>query len=167
MNPKRIIILGISGSGKTTLANQISEKLNIQSYDLDDIFFTRKFDKKRGEKSREKLFNNLVKKRKWIIEGVYTTWIEEGIKKSDLVILLDIPFRKTSYRVSKRYFSRKGEHRETLKDLIKLINFIRKYKSKKNKRGYGLHKSLIDKHKADFIILKTKKEINSFLENYS
>jgi len=162
---RKIFILGISGSGKTTLAKQISKKLKISSYDLDNIFFIRRFDKRRPEASRIRLFNKLINKKSWIIEGVYSDWIEDGLKKSDLVILLDVPFRKTTYRVSKRYVKRKGKYKENIKDLLKLINFIRKYKSKKNKKGYNLHMKLINKHKVEYIILKNNKQINEFLND--
>lgn len=166
-NLKRIFILGTSGSGKTTLAKQISKKLKIKNYDLDDIFFIRKFDKKRTEKSRNKLFSKLIKKRKWIIEGVYSDWIENGIIKSDLVILLDVPFRKTAYRVYKRFRSRTGKYKETWKDFFNLLKFIKRYKKKNNPKGYNLHKKLIDKHRVNFIKIKNNKQLNDFLDGLS
>lgn len=37
--PNKIFILGTSGSGKTTLAENLSEKMNILHYNLDDFFW--------------------------------------------------------------------------------------------------------------------------------
>ncbi len=62
MNLKRIFILGNMGSGKSTLAKKISKKLNISHYDLDDIFWSRKFNKKRNYKLRDKKFRELCDK---------------------------------------------------------------------------------------------------------
>lgn len=158
---KRIYILGNAGSGKTYLAKKLSKILKIQDYNLDDIFFYRKYDKKRSEKNREKLFKSIYKKKKWIIEGGYLSWIEEGIKKSDLVIFIEVPFYKTIYRVFKRFKKRKGKHKETWKDVFILIRSAKRYK----KKGYYKHQELIQKHKAEVIYLKNKKEINKFLRN--
>jgi len=160
----RIFILGTSGSGKTYLAKELSKRLNIQEYDLDDIFFSRKYDKPRSEKSREKMFTAICKKEKWVIEGVYSTWIDAGIKKSDLVIILDTPFHITSYRIFKRFLSRKGKHKETWKDIFTLLKFVKKYRKKSYDKGYYKHKEIIDKHKVEFVEIKNKKGLSKFLE---
>jgi len=158
---KRIYILGNAGSGKTYLAEKLSNMLKIPNYELDNLFFYRKYDKKRSEKNREKLFKNICKKKKWIIEGGYLSWIEEGIKKSDLVIFIEVPFYKTIYRVFKRFKKRKGKNKETWKDVFVLIKSAKRYK----KKGYYQHKELIQKHKLKIIFLKNKKEINEFLKD--
>ncbi|MBS3144559.1 AAA family ATPase, partial [Candidatus Woesearchaeota archaeon] len=40
---KRIYILGCSGSGKTSVAQELARKLHIQHYDLDDLFWKKKY----------------------------------------------------------------------------------------------------------------------------
>jgi adenylate kinase family enzyme len=169
MEKKRVFILGTVGSGKTSLARELSKKLNIKHYDLDDIFWTKRFNKKRDEKQRNKLLKNIISKKKWIIEGVYTDWIEEGIKKSDDVIILDIPFRSLFYRITKRTLKKekskeKGEekYKENLRGFLGLIKSAIRYKG--GSRAYYKHKKMIDKYKVNFIILRSKKQINKFLE---
>jgi adenylate kinase family enzyme len=167
---KRIFVLGTVGSGKSTLAKKLSEILEIKSYDLDDIFWSNKFNKKRNEKLRDKKFLQIINKKSWIIEGVYGDWIESGIKKSDLVIILKIPFIKLGYRITKRTLLReksklKGNnvYKDNIKDYFNLLKAAKNYYKKSHKRGYFKHKELIDKHKINFIELKSTKEINKFL----
>ena len=59
-------------SGKTTLAKKISKKLNIQHYDLDDLFWERKYDLKRSHEECTKRLKKIAKKKQWIIEGVFS-----------------------------------------------------------------------------------------------
>ena len=159
--------------GKSTIAKKISDKLNIPHYDLDNIFWT-KFNKKRSEKAREIKFKELCNKKKWIIEGAYSTWIEYGIKKADLIVLLKIPMISLLWRITKRSIKREkqknlGEERyqQNFKDYIQLIKVTLKYYTRNDGRGYLKHKELIEKSKVNFIILKTNREINDFIKNIS
>ena len=172
MKPDKIYILGTVGSGKTYLAKKLSEILKIEHYDLDDIFWTTKFNKKRNEKERNILFKEICNKKKWIIEGVYSTWIECGIKKSNLVILVNPKTPALLYRIIKRYIKRekskiKGKERynENFNDLLGLTKAVLKYKRKSFERGYYKHKELIDKHKVEVIYLRNKKETNKLLKD--
>lgn len=168
--PNRIYIIGTVGSGKTSLANKLSNILKIKHYDLDNIFWKKQYNIKRDNQEREKLFNDLCNKKKWIIEGVYSSWIEEGIKKSDLIILLDIPLHTLFWRVTKRTITRekskkfgKDKYKESLSGYLGLLKAIIRYKNKKHLTGYYKHKELIDKHKVNFVVLKNKKEVEEFL----
>jgi adenylate kinase family enzyme len=166
MKPKKIYILGSSASGKTTLANKISEILKIKTYDLDDIFWYKKYTKKRNiEKRKEKLKQLIKGKKKWILEGIYTDWSEKAIKNADLIIFLDIPKYLLSWRVFKRYIIRKRKGDETLKSCFNLIKYVRGYKKRKDAFGYEAHKKIAKGHKKEAIILKNSKEINKFLES--
>ncbi|MEJ2268107.1 MAG: AAA family ATPase, partial [Nanoarchaeota archaeon] len=158
---KKIFILGNMGSGKSTLAKIISEKLEIKCYDLDDIFWTKKFDKKRSKKIRDKMFKELCDKDKWIIEGAYATWIEYGIKKAEVIILLKIPVKSLLWRITKRSIKREkkknfGEERyqRSFKDYMNLIKATLKYYKREDGGGFHQHKKLIKKHKTEFIIIK-------------
>lgn len=44
MKIKKIHIIGGSGSGKTYIADRISEKLDIKTYDLDELFWDNSAD---------------------------------------------------------------------------------------------------------------------------
>tara|TARA_Y100000310_G_scaffold231157_1_gene233673 strand:+ start:2610 stop:3143 length:534 start_codon:yes stop_codon:yes gene_type:complete len=167
MSVKKIHIIGVSGSGKSWISKKLSDILKIKHYDLDDIYFERKFDKLREEKNRKKLFNKLIKKDRWIIEGTYSRWIEPSIKKSDLVIWMDSPLHVLFVRIFCRFLGRrKSDNKEKFWWVLQLMNFVRKYKKKTECSGYHKHKSILKKHKVDFIYLKNKKEVGRFLKNF-
>jgi len=174
MKLKKIFILGNIGSGKSTLAKRLCSILKIKHYDLDNLFWTNKFNKKRSEKVRDEKFKELCNKKEWIIEGVYSTWIEYGIKKADLVVLLKISKKDLLWRITKRSIKKEEEKKleierytQNFSDYLQLIKATLKYYVRKDGRGYLKHKELIEKNKVDFIILKTSKEINNFLKEIS
>lgn len=166
MKINKIYILGTSGSGKTYLANQLSRILKIKNYDLDDIYWIKKFTIKK-EKRRDKLKKLLKGKKQWIIEGIYTDWAIDAVKKSDFIILIDTPFKTRAYRILKRYIKRKIKgNSESIKDCFNLIKYSSKYKKEhKNPESYQNHKSIIKRHNKKFIIIKNKRQINRFLNN--
>jgi len=65
---KKIRIIGTSRSGKSTLAQKLSQQYNITSYDLDELYFSHKYDRKRSKEEREHLAETLVAQSSWIIE---------------------------------------------------------------------------------------------------
>ncbi len=130
--------------------------------------------KKRNYKSRDKKFRELCDENKWVIEGAYATWVEYGIKKTDLVVLLKIPKKNLLWRITKRSIKREKEEKigkekyhQNFRDYLQLIKATLRYYVRKDGRGYLKHKELIEKNKVDFIILKTNKEINNFLKEIS
>lgn len=175
MKYKRIYILGTGGAGKTYLADYISSNYKIPHLHLDDIFWLRKYTKKRSEKYRLKKLKEIAKTKKWIIEGAYATWTPYAIKKADLVIWLYPHEYIMAWRVFKRFFERKFKHnsKDNLFDLFNMLKFVLGYKivkRKEDKTGYERHKELVEKSKAELIIIKSKKQLNDFLaklENHS
>jgi adenylate kinase family enzyme len=143
--------------------------LKLPVYDLDDIFWKhgseRKYDVKRDEKERNKLLKKITKKDKWIIEGCYSSWIEDSIKKSDLIIWLDPKFYVLAYRLILRFFKRKLLlSKEGLRDLGLLLKYAKNYHKKNQPAGYHKHRELIEKNKLRFIYIRNKKELNRFLK---
>ena len=59
----KIHIIGSSGSGKSYFAEKLSKKFNILHYDLDDIEWKRKYDIENEPGTKEKLLNEILKKR--------------------------------------------------------------------------------------------------------
>jgi len=169
MKYKKIYIMGTSGSGKSHLAKIISKKLNIKHLDLDDIYWIKKYTKalqleKRGPKLKKFLKNN----KSWIIEGVYSNWSIEAIKKSDLIIWLDISLNKRLYRLIKRHIQRISNKKtpSKIKDTIDIIKYSYSYKKKSNKHhsSYYNHNKILKKHKKNYILLKNNKQINEFIK---
>lgn len=166
-NMKKIFIIGVSGSGKSTLSKQLSKLLKIPHFDLDDIFFIKRYNNKRKSCDCEIKLKELLKKNKsWIIEGVYY-WGKIAIDKADLVIWLNYKINVSIYRVIKRWFTRKREDRGTMKELYYLIQHIRTYKKiKPNKKysAYEKHKKIISKNKHNLVKIKNNKDLRELLK---
>ena len=163
---KRIYIIGPSGSGKTTLAKKLSKKLGIPSYDLDDIFWIKKPVKKRRESLLKPRLKKLIKKKKWIIEVVFSSWVRDAVKKSDLIIWVDLSSKVLSWRLFTRYFKKKFRKEEmgSFNDTLKLIKYSRLY-GKKQSHLYKFHKKLVSEVKNKVVNIKNNKQLNMFLQS--
>jgi len=161
----KIFIIGLSGSGKTRLAKKLSKKLKIPHFDIDEIYWKRKWceiNDKSFIKSELDIFLNDNKN--WIIEGVYTDFVDKVLKLSDKIIWLDFNRNLMSFRIFIRYFIDKKKNQcSTLFDTLKLIKIVRKSKPKIG--SYLEHENLLKKHNKDFIKLKNKKELKKYLKN--
>lgn len=69
----KIYVVGSSGSGKTTLAKYLSDKLEIEHFDLDLIRLPLT-GIKRSFEERQPLVKEIADKNSWIAEGVYVFW---------------------------------------------------------------------------------------------
>ncbi|MEH6942682.1 AAA family ATPase [Bacillus sp. JJ722] len=102
----RIHIIGSVGSGKTTLAKELSRKLNIPYYELDNVVWKRdkNGDVIRTEKEREEYLNTIINTGRWIIEGVHNEdWVANSFQNADLIIFLDTKYSIRTYRIIKRF----------------------------------------------------------------
>lgn len=108
--PKKIHIIGSVGSGKTTLAKELSQKLDIPFYELDNVVWNRheSGDIRRTDEEIVKYLDTIFESEKWIIEGVHTQyWVSESLKNAELIILLDIKYSIRIYRIIKRFVLQK------------------------------------------------------------
>ena len=161
MKHNKIFIIGTMGSGKTTLAERLSKELKIRHYGLDDVYYSKKYTKKRKEDVRERKLNELLKKKKWIIEGVFNNWTEEIFKKADLVVWLDLNPHYVVRQLLKRLFLGKKDEKINIREQWASMKYAVKYRKGTNKFNY--HKSMVDKHKPNLVHIKTRKELNTFL----
>lgn len=164
----KLYIIGPAGSGKTTLSNKISRILNIEATNLDDIFWennTMSFNNKRDEKIRNNLYNEILNKKSWIIEGAYISWPAKGFNLADKLIYLNINNITLNKRILIRFIKRKlrienSRKKESLKQVIDLIkwnkqqNLLMREKFINNKENY-----------TNLIILSNKKNIKAFMNN--
>ena len=130
----KIHIIGGPGSGKTTLAKQLSEKLGIPRFDLDDLQWDNAsgaYGTKRAPQERDALLAEILKHDDWIIEGVYYAWCGQCFVDADQIRLLHVPRRVYRRRIIRRFLLRKlglePGKRETLKSLSALLKWADKY----------------------------------------
>ena len=126
----KIHIIGCSGTGKTYLAKKLSNKYNIPHFDLDNIYWdnsSQKYGIKTKVEKRDKLFQNILEKDDWIIEGIYYKWLKQSFKDANIIYVLDLPKHIYKFRIIKRFIQRKlkleTDKKETLKSLLDLVNY--------------------------------------------
>lgn len=136
----RIYIIGPVGSGKTTLSKILSKKLNIKKYELDKIVWDDDNGNiKRTDDEINKLFNEIINNKSWIIEDVGRKKFIEGIKKSDITYYIDLP-KITIYKrcitrwLKQKLGKEKYNYNPTLKSLIEILNWAKQDIKNKNEK---------------------------------
>ncbi len=159
----KIFIIGASGCGKSTLAKKISYKFKIPHFDLDNVFWKKKYTDKRSMDERIQKVSTILKKNKiWVIEGVFNSFVEEIFANADEVVLLDVHWTILWWRLIKRWFKHKDK-KTNLYNMYMMFYMTTKYKTKKGR--YHEHMFNIKKHKVNFVVLKNSKEINEYFNN--
>ncbi|MGG2094625.1 topology modulation protein [Bacillus sp. S13(2024)] len=168
----RIMVIGISaGVGKSTFARNLAEILYIPVYHLDAFYW------KPGwvEASIEEFSTaqqDIVNQHQWIIEGNYSNTFEIRAEHADTIIYLELPLYICLYRVIKRWLTNIGKTRPDMGagckekidwDFIKFIYTT--YYPRKRKMAERLQFFQSLGSKKVIITLKSKQEINSYLEN--
>jgi adenylate kinase family enzyme len=110
---KKIAILGLPGAGKTTLANKLGPLLKIRVIYLDHIFWKRGWQAVPREE-RIDCLEELVRERKWIIDGAYLDISETRLEAADIVIYLDIHPLICLWRIIKRHCESHGRFRRDI-----------------------------------------------------
>ena len=131
----RIYIIGAPASGKTTLAKHLSKSNNIPYYELDCVIYDDNVHKKRDKEDINKLFNNIINKKNWIIEDVGRDIFNKGLDKADIVYYIKINKLVIYYRVISRWFKEKigkldYNHPPTIKYLLTMLGYVKKYNEK-------------------------------------
>ena len=80
----KIYIMGSTGSGKTYLSKILSNKYNIEAFELDKIVYDQNnLMTHRSNKDIEKDFNKIINKKSWIIEDIGRKRFYKGNKRSN------------------------------------------------------------------------------------
>lgn len=108
----KIYIIGNSGQGKTTLATRLSKMINIQYYDMDDLFWRPNWQQISDEEKSEVL-GDIVKNEDWIISGNYSKVSGRIKEESECIIWLYYPYYINMWRSIKR-----GLYRAWTKQLV-------------------------------------------------
>lgn len=129
-NFRKIHIIGGPGSGKTYAAKTLSKMLDIESYDLDNLFWDNTADNygtRANVDERNKNLSEIIQKESWIVEGVYYAWTQNSFQQAELIAVLDPNPYLCDMRIIKRFIYRKmgilKSKKETFKDLYDLIKW--------------------------------------------
>ena len=136
----KIYIIGPVGSGKTTLSNQLSEKYSIEKYELDKIVWDdENGNVKRSDGEIDKLFKEILKNKKWIIEDVGRKKFIDGIKSADITYYIDLPrfniYKRCVFRwVKQKIGKEKYNYKPTLKGLFEMLRWAKQDINNKNEK---------------------------------
>jgi adenylate kinase family enzyme len=132
---KKIHIIGSVASGKSTLARKLSKDMNIPYFELDNIMWERREtgDRRRSEEERVDLIHSIITTDYWIVEGAhYQSWMVDSLIHADLIIFLDTPKPKRTFRILKRFIEektrlKKGNYKQTIRMLTKMFEWNHRF----------------------------------------
>lgn len=135
----KIYIMGPTGAGKTYLSKKLSNKYNIESFELDKIVYDQNnLMTHRSNKDIEKDFNKIINKKSWIIEDIGRKRFYKGRLLADKIYYIKISKLKTYKQMIHRWYKQLKNKEDynikpTIKSLIKQLNDVRIYKKQENK----------------------------------
>ena len=159
----KIAVLGYAGSGKTYLSDYISEMKNIPVLHLDSI----KFDKEWKPIDDSVVLPQVaefMEKEDWIIDGYYKYLLyDERLEKADLIVLLLLPRLTCFYRAVKRTKSRRqdGYKNDLNWWFVKFTLF-----GCRNKERRQTYNEIAEKYKDKTVVLKTKRQVDEFINQH-
>ena len=161
--PNKIYIIGPVGSGKTTFATKLSKMYNIKYYELDKVSWDDDNGNiKRSDEEAAKIFKNILKNKKWIIEDIGRDKFKQGREEADIIYYIKLSRIKSYYRVTKRWIKQRlGKERYNCPpDFNQFKYFIYTVNSYYKKQKTKLKDLEEYKDKIKFI---TNKDINKIL----
>ena len=118
----KILIVGGPGSGKTYLSKKIKQHLRLPVFSSDNFFWKEgSLENKRPKQEREKMLRELLSKKKWVLEGVFFSWIKPAVAEAEIIIFLDVHPIIRAKNIIIRFI--RQPNREGRKE--KLINVLR------------------------------------------
>jgi len=168
---KRVLVMGVSpGVGKSTFAKKLGEKLDLEVYHLDSLYWQPGWTERDNDSFRE-LQEHIVKKDSWIIDGNYSNSYDLRVKRADTVIYLELPLIVCMYRVIKR---RIVYARKTRKDMAKgcpekvdwsFFTFILTTYRERKKKMRNRFKKLKNDEDYKVFMLMNRKDIENYIQN--
>lgn len=103
--PDRIWIVGVPCSGKSTLADELARRLGVDATHMDDLHFLPGWETRSDPEIHADL-ERIAAGERWVVDGNYSRFRRRFTDRTDLLVWLDLPFRRTFSRLLVRTFRR-------------------------------------------------------------
>ena len=168
----KIYIVGCVSSGKSTLAKKLSKTLKISYKSLDTIVHVPDKsnmwgNRKRKVEERDNLFSSIIGQKDWIIEDTGRPCFEDGLKRADTIILLEISKKIRNYRIIKRWIKQRfGIEKCIYNPRFETLKWMLKW-AKDYDLGKDNLKERISVYQNKIIVLKNSRDISNFIRTYT
>lgn len=167
---KKILIIGSGGAGKSTFAQRLGEKTGLEVIHLDKLYWKPNWTETPKDEW-QKIVGEIIKGGEWIMDGNFGGTMEMRIAACDTVIFLDFPRTVCVYRALKRWTAYYKTNRPDMtegcneKFDLEFLGWIWNFAQTAKPRI----ENLLEKFQGEktIIRLKSKREVENFLVNYS
>ena len=158
---KKVIVIGCAGSGKSTFSRALAKKTGLPIVHLDLLYWQTD-----GTVAPKEIFLNRLRaeleKEKWIIDGNYSSTMEERMSACDTVFFLDYPTEVCLDGVRER----RGKPRADMPCVLsddgeEFIDFIKQYRENNRPRVLELLEKYKDK---SIYVFTSRRQADEYLE---
>ena len=166
---KKILVIGSGGAGKSTFSRRLSEKIGIEVFHLDKLYWRAGWIEPLKDEW-QKTVETLLKQSEWIMDGNFGGTMEMRLAACDTAIFLDLPRTVCLYRILKRWLKYRNTNRPDMTEGCnekvdwEFLGWIWGY-PKKNKPAVEAKFKRFENDKT-IIRLKSKSEVEAFLYEF-
>ena len=110
---KRVLVLGNRGSGKSSFSEKLANKLGIPCIHLDSHYWRPNWVPT-PEVEWPSIVRRLIDEDEWVMDGNYSTTLEERIQRADTAIYLRVTRPVAFWRIIRRRIAHHGKVRPEL-----------------------------------------------------
>lgn len=164
----KIAIIGYSGCGKSTLAKHLSQRYHIPVLYLDSVYWLPNWRSREQEEGAKIVRQFLDTNDSWVIEGNYTSMEKERrMREADQIIFLSFNRFSCLYRAFHRYFTYRGQTRESMGEGCKEkidLNFVwwilHAGRTKAKKQGF---QKILKQYPEKCTVIKNQRQLTAFM----
>ena len=160
---KKVIVLGNNGSGKSYFSKKLAEITGLPLIHLDLLYWKENWAHQNREEWEE-IQRKLVASQQWIIDGMHTSTLEIRFKEADVIYFLDIDTDICLESVRHRETQERTDFPNHLDkqqgDFETFERGVLEFEKKRKPKIIELHNKY---PKKDFIVLKTREEVDDCL----